>query len=307
MFPPFLHPGDEIRLVSPSGKIDPEYIDGAKQKLREWGLNPTEGQYARSACGRYAGTVRQRTDDLQSALDDNNVKAVLCTRGGYGLMQIIDKIDFSSFIRNPKWFIGFSDVTVLHGAIAALGISSLHAIMAKHLTELPSESESVSELKNILFGQLPVYNTPSHLLNIPGVAGGRLIGGNMAVLMGLRYTPFDYSYDNAILFIEDIGEEPYKIDRMMQNLRLSGILSRISALIVGQFNEMEEDLSLDSGVYDSLCEILKPYNIPVCFGFPTGHVDYNLPLIVNAGVRLEVSEEGVVLSYNEKIDRKKSF
>ena len=171
MLPAPLQPGDEIRIVSPSGKIDPAYIDGAKKVLSGWGYNATEGQFARSEYGRFGGTKEQRIDDLQKAFDDPNVKAVLCSRGGYGVAQIIDKIDFTSFCNRPKWLIGFSDITILHNAITQKGIASVHAIMAKHLTELDGNYEPVSRLKSLLEGNLPEYSIKSFVSSF--LYGGR--------------------------------------------------------------------------------------------------------------------------------------
>ena len=297
MFPKFLQIGDEIRILSPSGYVQPEYIDGAKRVLSDWGFNPTEGKFAREQCGRFAGTQEQRAHDLQEALDDLNVKAILCSRGGYGLAQIIDKIDWSSFQKNPKWIIGFSDISVLHNAASALGICSLHSIMAKHLTELFANSQPVIQLKNILLGELPVYALSSHPLNKAGKAEGKLVGGNLSVLMGLRGSRFDLNYENNILFIEDVGEKPYHIDRMIQNLRLSGVFSQISGLIVGQFSDSEEDSLMLATIYELIYNAVKEYDIPVCFDFPVGHVDENLPLIVNANICLDISKEKSLLSY----------
>ena len=286
-----------IQIISPSGSIEPKYIDGAKRVLASWNFTPSEGKFAREQYGRFAGTEQQRIHDLQSALDNPNVEAILCSRGGYGLAQIIDKIDFSEFRKNPKWIIGFSDITILHNAVSALGISSLHAIMAKHLTELPENSPPVAMLKQILFGEKPIYDIPPHSLNKTGKGVGKLVGGNLSVLIGLRGTRFDLNYENNILFLEDIGEKPYHIDRMMQNLRLSGALSQISGLIVGQFSDLEEDPLMHATVYELIANSVKEYNIPVCFNFPVGHVDENLPLIVNAEVCLDVSDERVLLKY----------
>ncbi|MFZ4582895.1 MAG: S66 peptidase family protein, partial [Paludibacter sp.] len=181
MTPPFLQPNDQIRIVSPSGVIDPTYIDGAIKAITSWRLQVTEGEFARAEYGRFAGTQEQRIADLQAALDDADVKAILCSRGGYGVAQIIDKLDFSKFTANPKWLIGFSDITILHSAISNLGIASIHGIMAKHLTELPASSELVQGLKDILFGTLPHYTIPTHHLNRNGSAQGKLIGGNLSV------------------------------------------------------------------------------------------------------------------------------
>nr|WP_239057071.1 LD-carboxypeptidase [Paludibacter sp. 221] len=297
MTPPFLQHNDEIRIVSPSGFVEPALIDGAEHVLKSWGLDVTVGKYACEKHGRFAGTSEQRTEDLQAALDDANVKAIFCSRGGYGLAQIVDKLKFHEFIHHPKWIVGFSDITALHNAVSRLGVSSLHAIMAKHLMELPYDSQPVTQLHHILFGELPAYTIPSHVLNKGGEARGRLVGGNLSVLMGLRGTPFDLEYDNNILFIEDVGEKPYHIDRMMQNLRLSGVLNKISGLVVGQFSHLEDDPLMMMTTYEVIYNVVTDYDIPVCFDFPVGHVDENLPLIVNAEVCLNVSDERVLLMF----------
>ena len=297
MNPPFLKPNDQIRIVSPSGSIHPELIDGATKVLTTWDLNVTEGKIARSEYGRFAGTKEQRIADLQEALDDPNVKAILCSRGGYGMAQIIDKLDFTTFTKSPKWLIGFSDITILHNVITNLGIASIHGIMAKHLTELPADSEQVVQLKNTLFGTLPKYKIPPHELNKIGEANGKLIGGNLSVLMALRGSQFDLPYKNNILFIEDIAEQPYHIDRMMQNLRFSGILAQLSGLIVGQFSDCDEDPLMKQTISEIILSTVSDYTYPVCFNFPAGHVDYNLPLILGAHVSLDVKETEVKLTF----------
>lgn len=293
--PPSLKIGDEIRIISPSGNIAPELIDGAKSRLQKWRLSVSEGAFARSSFGRFAGTKEERINDLQQALDDNSVKAILCSRGGYGLSQIIDKIDFSNFVKQPKWLIGFSDVTILHNAISLHKIASLHAVMAKGLSELSSNAASLTEVKKILFGGLPRYSVPVHRFNRAGEVNAKLIGGNLAVFMGLRATPYDLDFKDSILFMEDIGEKPYQVDRMIQNLRISGALSRLSGLVVGQFAEYEEDAEMKQSLYGIIADAVKEYDYPVCFGFPAGHVDYNLPLIIGKEYHLEVGETEVLL------------
>jgi muramoyltetrapeptide carboxypeptidase len=290
MTPQYLKHSDQIRIISPSGSIHPEHIDGAKKVLFDWGLNVTEGEFARSEYGRFAGTKEQRIADLQQALDDPNVKAILCSRGGYGIAQIIDKIDFTAFAKSPKWLVGFSDITILHNLITNLGIASIHAIMAKHLTELPADCEPVLRLKDILFGKFPDYKIPDHPMNRKGKTVGKLIGGNLSVLMGLRGTQFDLDYKNAILFIEDLSEQPYHIDRMIQNLRFSGMLAQLSGLVVGQFTDCEEDPLMMQTVLEIISDALRGNDYPVCFNFPAGHVDYNLPLLLGTNVTLEVNE-----------------
>ena len=296
MNPPILQPNDQIRIISPAGTIDPEYIDGAIKVLTGWGFKVTEGTSARAEYGRFAGTDEQRLQDLQNALDDTNVKAVLCSRGGYGVARIIDQIDFTGFVSSPKWLIGFSDITILHNAITNLGISSIHGVMAKYFTELPVESEQLQRLKDILTGKFPLYNFQSQSNNRIGVAQGKLIGGNLSVLMGLRGSRFDLNYRDAILFLEDVGEKPYQIDRMIQNLRFSGVLSQLSGLVLGQFSDCDEDPLMMESIQESILSAVSEYDYPVCFNFPAGHVDYNLPLILGGNVTLHITKNNVELS-----------
>lgn len=297
MIPPFLKPADQIRIVSPSGAINPEYIEGACKLLADWGFQVSEGKYARTEYGRFAGTPEQRIADLQKALDDPEVKAILCSRGGYGISQIIDKIDFSHFMKSPKWLIGFSDITILHNAISNLGIASIHGIMAKHMTEFPADTEPAVRLRKIITGEFPTYRIPPQPQNKIGKAEGKLIGGNLSVLMGLRGSQFDLNYKNAILFIEEIDEKPYHIDRMMQNLRFSGVLAQLSGLIFGQFSDCEEDPTMMQSLQDMISANVSDYNYPVCFNFPAGHVDYNLPLIMGATVQLDVKLDEVMIKF----------
>jgi len=297
MLPPFLQPTDQIRIVSPSGAINPELVNGAKKALLSWGLNVTEGKFTRSEYGRFAGTMEQRIADLQAAINDPSIKAILCSRGGYGLAQIVDKLDFSAFKTSPKWLIGFSDITILHNVITNSDIASIHGIMAKHLTELLANADQVMRLKEILFGKLPEYTIATHPLNREGQASGKLIGGNLSVLMGLRGSQYDLPYKNNILFIEDIAEKPYHIDRMIQNLRFSGALAQLSGLVVGQFSECDEDPTMHQTIVEIIADAVKDYDYPVCFNFPAGHVDYNLPLIMGAEAYLNVSKISVNLKF----------
>ena len=297
MTPPFLKPSDQIRIISPSGISNPEYIDGAKKILTEWKLTVTEGKYARSEYGRFSGTKEQRTSDLQSALDDPSVKAILCSRGGYGLAQIIDKLDFTLFVKSPKWVIGFSDISILHNVINNLGIESIHGIMGMHLSKLPGDSIQVQYLKKLIFGIKPEYDFPNEPNNKTGQAMGKLIGGNLSVIIGLRGSEYDLNYRNAILFIEDVGEKPYQIDRMIQNLRLSGILAQLSGLIIGQFSECEEDPLMMQSMQELILSAVNEYDYPVCFNFPAGHVDYNLPFILGAKINLQITKDKTELIF----------
>ena len=303
-YPDFLKPGDEIRIISPAGNIDQTLIDGAKSQLVNWGYRPSEGMFTRSVYGRFAGNEHERFTDLQQALDDPNVKAILCSRGGYGLAQIIDKINFTRFLQHPKWIIGFSDVTILHEALQKTGYISVHGGMAKQLTELSNNSQPLVLLENILKGKLPAYKVIADPNNRFGNAKGALIGGNLSVFLAMRATPFDLPFKGSILFIEDVGEKPYQIDRMMQNLRLSGALSQISGMIVGQFSDTEEDPEMNATIYEIIAHSVKEYNYPVCFNFSAGHIDDNFPLLMGATVSLEVNNHGSNISFQSSFWKK---
>lgn len=296
-YPDFLKEGDEVRIISPSGVIDPTLVDGAIILLASWGYKATEGMFTRNALGRFAGNEQERFTDLQQALDDPNVKAILCSRGGYGLAQIIDRIDFSRFVKHPKWVIGFSDVTILHQALLSTGIISLHSAMAKQFTELPAKAEPLVMIENILRGDIPSYKITANKHNRSGIGKGKLIGGNLSVFMGMRGTRYDLPFKNSILFIEDIGEKPYQIDRMMQNLRISGALSQLSGLLIGQFTEYEEDPEMNKTLFQIIADAVKEYNYPVCYNFSAGHVDNNFPLLMGANAELKVTDRGASLSF----------
>lgn len=287
----------KIKIISPSGVINPAFIDGAVKVLTGWGFDVEVGRYAREVHGRFAGAEAQRIVDLQEAINDEQLDVIWCSRGGYGLAQIIDKIDFSPLKTYPKWVIGFSDITILHNVLSNMGVASIHGIMAKHLTELADDVISVVNIKKILSGVLPVYELPSFPENRNGVAKGKLIGGNLSVLMGLRGSPYDLNFQDAILIIEDIGEKPYQIDRMIQNLRFSGVFAQLSGLIVGHFTDCEED-PLMPNIHEIILNAVEGYDFPVCFGFPSGHENENYPLILGRDVVLTITDTNSLLEFS---------
>lgn len=297
IIPPSLQPGDKIHLVSPSSRIDKRFLEGARLKFESWGYKVITGQYADGEYGSYAGTFQQRLDDLQQAMDDPQAKVIFCSRGGYGAIHLIDKLDFTAFARNPKWLVGFSDITALHCLFQSKGFASLHAPMAKHLTVEPENDLCTGLLKQILEGKRPEYQTDSHRLNRKGTATGILRGGNMAVAHGLCGTPYDIPADNTVLFIEDIGEKPHAIERMLYNLKLDGRLARLAGLMVGQFTEYNEPKPPMPTVYESIAALVKEYDYPVCFGFPVGHISRNLPLINGSRVTFSVKDNEVRLYF----------
>lgn len=292
IYPSFLKANDKVVILSPSGKIEAQWVEGLKELLESYGLLVNVAEHALCENGRFAGTDEERIKDLQEAIDDHDVKAIFCSRGGYGLARIIDKIDFSALKSAAKWIVGFSDITALHNALSRVGVASIHGIMAKHIT---LKAEGLDNLMTMLFGGNVAYEVPAHEFNKVGEAEGELIGGNLSVLYGLRGTPFDLDYKGKILFIEDLGERLYHIDRMMQNLRLGGVFAQISGLVVGQFTDIDEDDSFSGGVYGVIRDAVKDYDIPVCFNFPAGHVDNNQPLKMGANYKLEVLKDKAIL------------
>lgn len=310
IFPPCLHEGDRVVILSLSGKIDKAFLDGARRRLESWGLEVAVTRHAGGSHGSYAGTLQQRLDDLQEAMDDEATKAIFCSRGGYGAVHLADKLDFGCFRLHPKWLVGFSDITALHCVFQANGFASLHAPMARHLTVEPGDDFCTLALRDILFGRKAAphrtgdsddtafgYVCPAHKLNRTGICRGTLRGGNLAVFYGLRGTPYDIPPEGTVLFMEDVGERPHAVERMMYNLKLGGVLGRLSGLIVGQFTEYEENELLGKDLYGALADVVKDYDYPVCFDFPVGHVTRNLPLINGAGIRLEVKRKEVRLDF----------
>lgn len=296
ILPESLKKGDKVTIISPSGSINNEYIDAAKSLLEAWELQVTVSKYARNKAGRFCGNIEERLSDIQSAMDDEECKMILCSRGGYGIVHLLDKLRFDKIKQHPKWLVGYSDITALHQVFLHEGLMSLHAPMAKHIAE-EGEDTAIMYLKDTLFGDSPQYTIDSHQLNVYGNTEGILFGGNLAVLsslMGSKYTRFP---SKEILFLEDIGERPYQIDRMMWNLKIAGVLANISGLIIGQFTDYEEDPLMYTSVYQSIHDMVSEYNIPVAFNFPVGHVKDNYPLLHGCQVKLSVVEEQTSLIF----------
>ena len=301
VFPPLVEEGDEVIILSPSSKIDKSFVQGAKKRLQSWGLRVQRAPHVLSSHGTYAGSIEQRLKDLQAALDDEKAKVIFCSRGGYGAVHLVGKLDFTRFREHPKWLIGFSDITALHNVFQHEGFVSLHAPMARHLTVEPADDPATQALHDLLFG-IPVasYSAAPHKLNRKGNSGGTLRGGNLAVFYGLRGTPWDIPAPGTILFIEDVGERPHSVERMLYNLKLGGVLEQLSGLIVGQFTEYEERKQLGKELYGAIADLVKEYDYPVCFDFPVGHVTHNMPLLNGAEAELTVGRQGATLTMHQK-------
>ena len=289
-------PGDKVAVVSPASIINPDYVKGAVDMLERWSLGVAVEPHCLGCAGAYSGSVDERLDDFRKALYDPQVKAILCSRGGYGAVHLLDGLA-DDIVRNPKWIIGFSDISALHALCVNRGLMSLHASMCKHLTEEPTGDRCTQYLRQILFGDIPQYREAPHPMNRCGEARGMLVGGNMAVLCGLIGTPYDIFRPGSVLFIEDIGEAPYKIERMLYQLKLAGRLASLSGLIVGRFTEYTENEGLGGTLYELIWHMVEEYDYPVCFDFPVGHVADNLPLIEGAEMNFSVSKQSVDLSF----------
>ena len=292
----------EIRIISPAGALDADFTFRAAERLKSLGYAVQIAEHATGRYGRFAATPEQRTADAVAALTDQEVGLVLCTRGGYGMQQIIDRIEQGVRARgyNGAAVCGFSDITELHQLIARLGGRSIHGIMCKPIATLADDAAPWIALQRVLRDEACNYEVTPSSLNREGTATGVLRGGNMAVLCGLCGTPYDIRRTieqdkeqgkQTILFIEDVGEHHYKIDRMMHQLRMSGVLDAVSGVVVGQFADCEDDREMGCTLQESIADVLKEQDYPVLFGFPAGHVAENMPLPFGVETTLTVTKK----------------
>lgn len=287
---------DKAVILSPAGNIESSAVHETADILKSWGLTTEISEHALSCTGRFSGFVEQRLADLQKALDDPEVKLIFCSRGGYGVVHLLDKLNFTGVKENPKWLIGYSDISALHAALQLNGVMSVHGPMAKHFAEYGADDVAVRYTKSIFAGQAVKYQLPvtNGYLNRQGRASGKLFGGNLAVFCGLLGSKYAKIPPKGILLIEDIGEEPYRIDRMIYQLKLAGVFDKISGLIVGQLTDYEEDNKMYASVQQSILNAVSEYAFPVCFNFPIGHVQLNFPVIMGERATLTVKENVVV-------------
>jgi muramoyltetrapeptide carboxypeptidase len=294
--PPYLKKGDKIALVCPAKKL-PKPIDHAIELLKSWGLEVIIGDSVYASHHQFAGNDNLRTKDIQRFLDDPSIKAIISGRGGYGTIRIIDDLDFTTFNKSPKWFVGFSDITViLSHLIAQCNTQCLHAQMPYTFDE--STEVALISLRNALFGEKQTYEYQSTFKNKIGEASGILIGGNLTLLAMVQGSVSEMDFKDKILFLEDIGEHEFSIDRMLRMLKRAGKLAHLKGLIVGAFNEIEEEkISFGQTADEVIWDIVKGYDYPVCFNFPTGHIENNLSMILGAEVTLKVETNNVQFKY----------
>ena len=293
---PFLKQNDKVAIVATARKISAEELSFAIETLTNWGLQPVLGQHIYAIENQFAGSDLQRAEDLQQAINDDGIKAILIARGGYGTVRIVDGVDFSKLKTNPKWIIGYSDVTVLHSHIHThLGIPTLHATMPINFSK---NAEAVETLRKSLFGEPISYQFETNPLNKKGEVKGILVGGNLSLLYASSGTTSDIDTNDKILFLEDLDEYLYHIDRMMLNLKRSGKLKNLKGLVIGGFTDMKDNaIPFGKSVEEIILDAVKEYNFPICFNFPAGHINRNLALYFGKEINLKVDATNAALSF----------
>lgn len=298
MQPDYLKAGDKVALISPSYYTPMENVEKTADVLRSWGLVPVIGpNVGKVVDGRYAGTVEERVSDIRWALNDPSVKAIICNRGGYGTIQLIDMMTMAEIKASPKWLVGFSDITTLHGLFSRSGVMSIQGTMSSFLAKGGTDDTSTL-MRDLLLGNVPRYELPAHKQNITGKASGVLVGGNLCTFVPNLGSQADATMGkDIILFVEEVEESMHNIDRQMRILQMHGVLDRCKGIILGEFTDCGTEFTYES-VEAMLHEMLKDYDIPVLCGFPGGHGDVNLPLVMGAPVTIDVRSDGATLQFN---------
>ena len=299
IIPPYLKPGDTIGILCPSGYMPYEKAATAIETLKEWGFQVVVGKTLGNQYNYFSGDDEERLADLQYMLDDENIKAVFCARGGYGMGRIIDSIKFKKFKKHPKWIVGFSDITILQNHIYAnFKIACLHAPMAAAFNDGESNNQYILSLYDALTGKKAVYHCPGNPLNKKGKSSGILTGGNLSLLAHLCGSSSDVNTEKKILFIEDVGEYIYNIDRMLYQLKRCGKLDDLAGLIVGKFTDMKDTtIPFGQTVQEVIYNMVKEYDYPICFDFPVSHDKENYAL--KTGVKYELTVSGRLVQLEE--------
>ena len=295
--PAFLKPGDRIALLSPSYHTPMENVEAAAAVLRGWGFEPVIGAHVGEVyLGKYAGKPKERVSDLEWALRDPSIKAILCNRGGYGTIRLVDMLPLEELSAHPKWLVGYSDITTLLEMETRAGVMGIHGTMGTHLAQTRGNDPSSTLLRDLLMGKVPAYKAPAHPENRPGRATGILVGGNLCTFTPILGTQADATLGrDIILFIEEVEEDMSHIDRLINTLILNGVFERCKGIVLGEFTGCKANLGFDS-VEDMICSYV-PEGIPVLCGFPTGHDDVNLPLVMGAPVTMDVTAAGATLTF----------
>nr|WP_294946448.1 LD-carboxypeptidase [uncultured Mucilaginibacter sp.] len=296
IIPPYLKKGDKVAITCPAKKL-PFPMTDAISLLQSWGLEVVLGETVQASYNQFAGDDALRAIDMQRFIDDDSIKAIIAARGGYGTIRMIDLVDFSKLGANPKWIVGFSDITLLHShVIGNYDLACIHGQMPLNIPD--ASAYSLETLRMALFGQDLAYQIPPNALNRTGNSSAVLIGGNLSLLVAVNGSVSDVDYSGKILFIEDVGEYLYSVDRMLRCLKRAGKLKNLAGLIVGGFTDMKDnDIPFGQSIPEMVMDVVSEYNYPVCFDFPAGHVPNNCSLILGAPLSLTVKQEGVTIGY----------
>ena len=292
-----LQPGSTIRIVSPAGKIEEKHVMPAVNWLEKQGYTVKLGKHVFARHFQFAGTDEQRADDVQKALDDPDCDIIICSRGGYGTVRIIERLDLTRFLEKPKWLVGFSDITILHSRLHNLEVPTIHGVMPRYFFDDNGElREDLTTMMKLVKGEGISYNIDVAEFDRTGTASGQLVGGNLSIVSSLCGTKYDIDTRGKILFLEDIDEFLYHTDRMVHQLKLSGKLDNLAGLILGDFTDMKDNESpFGQTVHEIFAEAVKDFDYPVCHGFPAGHDKKNLALAFGRDWELEVAESGTRL------------
>jgi len=301
--PPYLKAGDTVAIVAPSGilKNRNDEVGQAVALLKSWGLHAVVGKHVFSNDNHFAGTDAQRCEDFQNALDDPTISAIWCARGGYGTVRILDKLDYTKFKKKPKWVIGYSDITALHNQIHNQGVKTIHALMCVSLTkDLNDIAYTIETFKSALFDKEMGYDLDYSIYNRIGNAKGQLVGGNLTILHTMLGSKESIDTTGKILFIEEIGEYKYHIDRMLQSLKRAGYFDNCAGLLVGGMSKMRKNTTpWGTSVEQLILDALSEYDFPIAFGMPTGHEKDNYALILGQEIELNVQRDKTLVYIRE--------
>lgn len=296
--PPFLKPGDTIGICCPAGAVDAPAMESMYRQIRQWGFNIKIGKNVGNSYFKFSATDAERLKEMQKMLDDESVRAIFFARGGYGSVRILDKIDFTKFVKYPKWLLGYSDITCFHNHIHSnFDIQTIHGHMGSAYQAENQDLESTQSIYDAITGVAHTYNFETNRLQTNGIASGQIVGGNLALLSDLIGTKSDIDTNGKILFIEDISEYRYNIDRMMWQLLRAGKLDNLAGLIVGTFNDTQDN-EIPFGITEQeiMHEKVKKFKYPICYNFPVGHQSKNWALKIGAEYKLDVSQKGISLT-----------
>ena len=299
--PEYLKAGDTIAIAAPSGVLNDHenYINKAKKLLESWELNVIIGKNVFNNYGHFSGTDKERTKDFQRALDDKTISAIWCARGGYGAMRIIDDLDYTEYLKTPKWIIGYSDITAIHNDLHILGSESIHSIMCKSIEDKDINNDrSIQALKDVLFGNKLSYNFNNKPENKLGKTSGQIVGGNLTLLHGLIGSKSSINTDGKILFIEDLGEYHYHIDRMLISLKRAGYFDNCNGLVVGDFSDLRKNTTpFGKDIKEIILDAVKEFDFPVLFDFPAGHEELNMPIILGRDIIMDINNSQSTIEF----------